>query len=69
MRSVYVFVINRVYCHIHFLVKLKYVRASASVDVKFLYILPKKHIFFHFIHLLLQSTYINLSILHTLLFK
>ena len=45
MRSVYVFVINRVYCHINFLLKLKYVRASAQVDVKFLYILPKNILF------------------------
>ena len=40
------------------------VRALMSMDAKFLSILQKKHVFFYFTHLLLQNTYISLSILH-----
>ena len=45
------------------------IRAFTSVHANFLSILQEKTYFFYFTHLLLQNTYINLSILHIYLIK
>ena len=69
MRSVYVFVINIVYCHVHFLLKLKYVRASALVDIKFLYILQKKKKFsFSILHIYFYKTSTLICLFYTLFY-